>query len=97
MKYRKAYWSRRWDQPRQYYLDPGVSRNIAIECTLETKPSNHYISSTGAFVGVVEAHVWEKSKMQKNQSNWIVNFIWGIADEVLRDLIMPYLMNRVLV
>ena len=24
--------------------------------------------------------------MEQNQLNWIVNFIWGIADDVLRDL-----------
>ncbi len=24
--------------------------------------------------------------MERNQLNWIANFIWGIADDVLRDL-----------
>ena len=32
------------------------------------------------------AHWLQRSAMEQGQLNWIANFIWGIADDVLRDL-----------
>jgi hypothetical protein len=32
--------------------------------------------------------------MESSQVNWIANFIWGIADDVLRDLFMRGLSAR---
>ena len=50
------------------------------EATSESDRVSAYLLTT---VGVC---FWEKSNMTNGDISWIANYIWGVCDDVLRDL-----------